>query len=176
MNKTFIEKVRGGEIKSPTQRGFDIQKWNKEWEKTKNKEDIKSENLYKMGKIIDSVLSELRNKLEHLYKINEIDNIDNEKMMMAFFALSNRDRLIINEKLNEIGSGSSVFNITISTVTGNKLTLEEASINSVDSLEKAILFCKDRLNKEKDLKGKINNLPSIELPIINGIKLRKKVL
>jgi hypothetical protein len=154
MNQTFIEKVRTNKVKSPIKYGFKIEQWNAEWEK--KYKDAHSKSIYEAGKIIDSILA----KLASLFDNNP--NIDDEKLIMAYFAVANRDAKILSENLNEL-QVDNIFSITIdNNEMGNELTLQEIADGCVDGLANAISLCKKRINKNTKTN---KNLPSIDFII-----------
>ena len=83
MEETFVDNVRKGKIKSPVQVGFSLNSWDKEWKRL-NSADEKSRNVYISGKIIDSILVEIRDELKKLY--DKAPKVSNEKLLMIYFA------------------------------------------------------------------------------------------
>ncbi|MDH5898123.1 hypothetical protein [Vibrio splendidus] len=155
----FFEEIKRERIKTPTQKNFCLNKWNESWSKLKNTASERDEKIYKAGVIIDSLLSEIRVKLASAYK-KEIPNITNEKLLMAYISLSNRDRAI--------SSKSTTENVNLHSITssknkvGNEITLQEISDGAVDGVAKAIYFCKDRINKSKNLKCGSNPIDKLK--------------
>ncbi len=81
-------------IRWAVQVGFSLNNWDKEWKRLDGA-DEKSRNVYISGKIIDSILVEIRDELKKLY--DKAPKVSNEKLLMIYFAFSNRDRAILKK-------------------------------------------------------------------------------
>jgi hypothetical protein len=145
----FVELVRNGNIKSPTQKGFKTSQWEEKWRSIKDPSK-KDEQIYTYGKIIDSILGEVRNELGNLY--SKKPNISDLKLLKAYCAISNRDAFLIfdlskdKEKLNK-----DLFSTKIAkTRYGNELTPMEIADACVDGFKKAISYCIQRIESNKN--------------------------
>lgn len=137
----------------PTQRGFSLKRWNDCWEKCKCRTSERDRKLHLSGVIIFSLLQEIRNELDTLYR-EQAPDIDNTQLLLAYISLSNRDRAIMSSEPRT--KNKNIHSATISkNVIGNEITLQEVSDGAVDGLEKAIYFCKTRENNSHRIcKGK----------------------
>ena len=150
---SFFDKIKNKSIKTPTQRGFSLSKWDKCWEDCKDGASERNQKLHLAGVIIFNLLEEIRNELKTLYK-EQAPDIDNTQLLLAYVSLSNRDRAIMSSKQRTKNKNVHSATITNKTV-GNEITLQEVSDGAVDGLEKAIYFCKNRINNSQDIgKGK----------------------
>ncbi|MFC6673245.1 hypothetical protein [Marinobacterium aestuariivivens] len=154
MKRSFKELVQKGKVKQPTQKGFKLSEWTKFWENSESKSE-ECKNLYKAGLIIFDALGSIRDELARLYKENA-PKTSNEELMKYYFAMSNRDRFILEKKRGSYDN-KNIFSVTIDNNSNkSEMTLQEVADGCVDLIEKAIYFCKDRKNKE------INILPGRE--------------
>ena len=143
MNGLFVDLVRSGEVLSPTKKGFKLDEWNESWKKVAIKADS-DRKLYDSGKIINEILTELRGEITKLYKKNK-PKISNEKLLKVYFAMSNRDRAILNKRNRGDEDNLNIFSVTLSNNKyGSEVTLQEVADGCVDGLEKAISFCVQR--------------------------------
>lgn len=159
----FFELIKKENLKTPTQKGFKLQKWEEAWNSVKATSTEKDLKIYVAGKIIFNLLEEIRVELGSLYR-EKTPDITNIQLLMAYISISNRDRVVMAKKYN-----SSKINIHSATVSdnaaGNEITFQEIADGAVDGLEKAIYFCKKRIDESKELtKGKE---PVSELHFIN---------
>lgn len=146
----FIEKIRNNKIPQPTQPKFKLATWEEEWsrEPQKNKND---EGIYQAGKIIFSLLEEIRTELSALQKRKP--KISNEKLITAYFSISNRDRAILsnNPEITLTGSANVFSSLLSNNKFSNGLTIEEISNGCVDGIEKAVQFrVSSNTNKDED--------------------------
>ena len=156
---SFIEKIRKSEIPQPTQPKFDLAVWEEKWSQEPQK-DKNNESVYQAGKIIFSLLEEIRSELRKLHK--KKPEASNEKLIMAYFAISNRDRAILSNNPEDTITGK--VNVFSSLLNNNRffneLTLEEISNGCVDGIEKAVQL---RINKEKSLDEKTYSNSSLAI-------------
>ncbi|MFY0670155.1 MAG: hypothetical protein JXQ95_19140 [Alteromonas stellipolaris] len=147
---SFFDKIKKNSIKTPTQRGFCLSKWDKCWEGCKDGASERDKKLHFAGVIIFKLLEEIRNELKALYK-EQAPDIDNAHLLLAYVSLSNRERAIVSA--NQQTKNKNIHSATIiSKTVGNEITLQEVSDGAVDGLEKAIYLCKNRINKYQAIK------------------------
>lgn len=148
MNDSFKKKVRNGQVRSPVQRGFNLKNWQKAWDETVDLSDS-CEQLFSAGKVFHSILEELRTELIELYEKNP--KVKNETLLMAYIAMSNRDRQILSKSNQERPvKGGNIFSKTISNnAANNEVTLQEVAVGCVDGLQKAIFHCVNRIKKQE---------------------------
>lgn len=159
----FLKAIRDKVVAAPISPKFKISKWNNKWGKIKNPSK-KDKNIYEAGIIFDSLLSEIRSELEILYK--KRPKISDEKLIELYFAISNRDRLIVsNFKATDYQNKNSLFSFTLNNNKAKtEVTLHEIAEGCVDGLNKAIFFSKKRI--DSDEKPKISNYPYTVLKFI----------
>lgn len=169
MSDGFRKKVRNGEVKSPVQRGFKLKNWQKAWSETVDMSDS-CEQLFNAGIVFNSILDELRTALTELFE--KSPKVKNETLLMAYVAMSNRDREILSKLSPEfLVNGKNIFSRTISNnVFNNEVTLMEVADGCVDGLQKAIFYCVNRIkNKE------IFNLPYGDMKILDFIAVEATI-
>jgi hypothetical protein len=152
-NKNFRDTVRANKIKTPSQRGFELDRWNKAFEDCKSSDpnDVK---LYEASLAFHSVFSNLRTELELLYK-KSTPNITNSELLKHYCAISNRDRAVIGKygKSAENVKQRNFSSVTIdANLMKNELTLSEVADGCVDMFQKAISSCVERFSQDKPLR------------------------
>jgi hypothetical protein len=148
---SFKDRVRNGEILSPTQRGFKLKAWERSWEQYKF-DSLGEESLFVAGQVIDNLLSEVRGALGILYS-EHAPKVSNKRYLELLFAISNRDVSILGDISKSHGRGGmNLFSmVTSQNKAGNEITLDEIAHGSVDGLEKAIASCVERNAKNKNI-------------------------
>ncbi|WP_232584225.1 hypothetical protein [Photobacterium carnosum] len=150
----FLEKIIKNKIKPPTRYGFSLNKWHKEWEKIKDEASIRDKKVFISGYIINSILSEICTMRDDIYL--QTPKTTNEKLMLAYVAISNRD-LSVTTKTAVAKHKSSIFGIKLDTnYMGNSITLQEISHGCVDGLQPAIRMCQKRIDDNEDIKVSSN--------------------
>lgn len=135
-NDNFYKLVRDGKIKQPNQRGFDLERWNKIYNKSNNKTK-KDDDIYKAGIIVNDLLSQIRINLDSFYL--QAPRIANERIYRSFVALSNRDQHVVMKNLSTPEKGCSIYSASTSkNIMGNKVLLKEVAEGSIDGLSNAI--------------------------------------
>ncbi len=169
MSDSFKKKVRNGQVKSPVQRGFKLKNWQKAWDETVDLSDS-CEQLFNAGKVFHSILDELRTALTELYA--KSPKVKNETLLMAYIAMSNRDRKILcksNQARPE--NGKNIFSRTISNnAVNNEITLQEVADGCVDGLQKAIFYCVNRIKKKESFSS-----PYGEIEILDFITVEANI-
>lgn len=152
MSDSFIDKVRKNIIKSPTHRDFNLSKWESAWKEAQEKRTCDN-SLYDIGIYTHKVMSNIRLRLDELYAKHYPD-IDDNKLLQAFIALSNRERHIVTKHLSDtfISDHSPYVANMSSELTGNVMTPQEVAIGCVDMFSKAISTCQMRIIKKKQPK------------------------
>ena len=89
--------IKENKIKTPTQKGFSIKKWNKCWDDIKINACDKDKKIYRAGVVIFGLLEEIRKELNTLYK-DRVPNLTNSRLLIAYLSLSNRDRCVMSRK------------------------------------------------------------------------------
>jgi hypothetical protein len=104
MKNSFLDLVRKGKTKHPTQISFDLQKWEDFYNET---EDLSasSKKLYIAGKWTFSRLEKIREKL----KENNLDNLSGETALKLYVANINRITKIISDVRFKPAEGEGVF-------------------------------------------------------------------
>lgn len=148
MSDSFKKKVRNGKVKSPVKRGFKLKDWQQAWDETVDLSDS-CEKIFNAGKVFHSILDELRTTLTELYE--ESPKIKNETLLVAYIAMSNRDREILSKSSHaQPENRKNIFSITISNNSANnEITLQEVADGCVDGLQKAIFYCVNRIKKKE---------------------------
>lgn len=146
---SFIEEIRKGNIAQPTHHGFKISAWKNAWEQATDK-DRKNESVYSAGTILFQLMEEIRIELKQLH-LRKPD-IDNEKLIMAYFAISNRDRAILSRNPEDLITGKiNIFSSMLSNnAFSNELTPDEIANGCVDGIQKAVSL---RLKEANDQNG-----------------------
>lgn len=149
MNKRFLEKVRHGDVKAPTQKGFTLESWKQAWEKSNLELDL---HVYQAGIVVHEVLSEIRESLrEHYQEKNEGYHPDD--LIKAFFAISNRDRFIASKP--EVISGKYIHSASNNNNSiGNELSIQEIADGCVDGISKAVHNSVKKITSQNKVKGK----------------------
>lgn len=160
---SFIDKVRRGEIASPTKKNFDFQTWAESWKKEPEK-DKESEKIYEAGKVIACLLNEIRSELSSLHK--QAPKVSNQKLIATYFAISNRDRSILSKNSVEFIKGNvNVFSCLLKNNRfSSSLTLEEVANGCVDGIQKAVYL---RIKQEEAFVKQ--ELTTKQLPIMELI-------
>lgn len=169
MSDSFKKKVRNGQVKSPVQREFKLNNWQKAWDETVDLSDS-CEQLFNAGKVFHSILDELRTALTKLYA--KSPKVKNETLLMAYIAISNRDREILC-KSNQARpvNGKNIFSRTISNnAVNNEITLQEVADGCVDGLQKAIFYCVNRIKKQESFSS-----PYGEIEIVDFITVEANI-
>jgi hypothetical protein len=157
---SFIEKIRKNKIAQPTKPNFNTCVWEKKWEQETPK-DNENESVYHAGKIIFSLLKEIRSRLASLHKRAPL--VSNENLIEAYFAISNRDRAILSKSHDTLNTDElSVFSSLLkNNKMSNELTTEEIANGCVDAIEKAVYFRMDRTSNQNKQSAPINPLTII---------------
>ncbi len=148
MTDVFIEKIKKNKIKTPVSMGFKIDKWRSEWHSSATSSN-RCEEVYRAGEIIHEILQGVRKELGELY--SKRPEISDERLLVMYIALSNRDRAIMSDSvLIDREEIHHVLSATTSlTMSGNEVSLDELANGCVDGIQKAIANCKKRLNSDK---------------------------
>lgn len=145
----IFEKIKKKKLKAPTQFGFSLKKWEETWKEIEAKATSKDKKLYQAGVVIFNLLQEIRGELTKLYN-DSAPNSTNTKLLKAYIALSNRDRAILGKQYKN--TNVNVISTTYRDNSAkNEITFQEIADGAVDGLEKAIFFCKKRINDNKEL-------------------------
>ncbi|HGF4929710.1 TPA: hypothetical protein ACF5BV_002423 [Vibrio parahaemolyticus] len=143
----FVEKIIKNKIKPPTRHDFNLDKWLGEWEKIKDNASKRDTRVFVGGSIVDSLLSEIRGMLDRIYL--KAPKITNEKLMLAYVAMSNRELAVAMKAAFE-EARPNAFGIKINAnYMGNTLTLQEISHGCVDGLQPALRMCQKRIDDNK---------------------------
>lgn len=133
-NNRFKSLVRRKKTKSPTQKGFSKEEWERAWNSSSNNLD-EDEMLFKAGLLFDDILSELREQISTLYKSSP--RINPHQLIRAYCGMANRDRVLVTKA--PVERGADITSLTTSSNRfNNKLTLQEVSDGCVDAVECAI--------------------------------------
>ena len=158
----FVDRIRNGTIAPPTKPRFDLSAWEKRWAEEPNK-DSKNAQIYEAGKVIFSLLEEIRCELKGV--LEKTKNIPIDKLLIAFFSMSNRDNIILLRSI-EIPGKKHISSLSIflnNNPMQNDLSLEDIANGSVDNIEKAVKFRIDARNSQRDVyASKIELLSSFE--------------
>lgn len=145
---SFFNKIKNEELKTPTQHGFSLKKWELFWDSIKENATTSDRKIYESGKIFDAILRDIRSELEALY-LEKAPNISSLDMLVSFISISNRDRAVLEKSFGEMNYSSDS-----STLSNNDynvdLSFQEISDGAVDCRAKAIFFCQQRINKSKE--------------------------
>lgn len=135
--ETFKDKVRTGKVVPPTKRGYSDSKWSEAWAAHQPSDD-NDQALFQAGPIIYSILQALRTQLNELY--SQAPEVSNEMLLSLYFALSNRDRVILRKQAQSLDVvREGVFSVTLpGKLKFNELTLQEIADTAVDGLSFAI--------------------------------------
>lgn len=161
MSDSFKKKVRNKQVKSPVQRGFKLNNWQKAWDETIDFSES-CEQLFNAGKVFHSILDELRTALTELYA--KKPKVKNETLLTAYIAMSNRDREILS-KSNQTRTvnGKNIFSRTISNnAVNNEITLQEVADGCVDGLQKAIFACVNRINNQESFSSPYGEIEIVD--------------
>lgn len=140
---SLFEKLKNQEISSPIQKGFQLEEWT-------NQSVVDSRDWYikLAGCIIFTQLELVRSKLkplmENLRKINYID------LMRLNIGILNRNHYILDiEGHKKLGAVKNISEIRLdNNPLGNKYTLEELSISSIDMCVKSIVSLLELSNSQ----------------------------
>ena len=146
----FVEKITKGELHPPTRREFRLEKWNKEWEKVKERASNRDSKVFAFGLIVHSLLSEIRTKLFELYK-KSAPKTNFEKLMLAYVAISNRDVAVALKKAIQEPQTNAYGIMIKSGGAGGELSLQEVAHGAVDGLQVAIRECQRNIDNKKAL-------------------------
>ena len=164
MHETFKDRIRKRTVKWPTQRGFKLSDWDSAWNSLKMASSA-DEPIYRAGRIIHSILAEIRTARDTIYK-ELAPSVTNESLLRLYCAMSNRDRAIIN-KTQSIGP-STPANLscltTSNNMVGNEVTLQEVADGCVDGLRNAIHFCVARINDRTEMRA--GSVPLAEMDFV----------
>ena len=139
--------------------------WEKSWKEIEADATEKDKKLYKAGVVIFNLLQEIRTELGKLYK-EHAPNTSNYKLLRSYIALSNRDRAIIGKRYNKANVNVNVISTTYQdNAARNEITLQEIADGAVDGFEKAIFFCKKRINDKESIV--IGGKPKDEMTFID---------
>lgn len=169
MSDTFINNVRKNIVKSPTHREFNLSKWKSAWKEMRN-DNACDTSLYDMGIYTNDVMSVIRSRLKELYT-KHYPSIDDNKLLQAFIALSNRERHNVTKHLcDSFISDHSPYVATISSeLTGNIMTPQEAATACVDMFSKAISTCQMRIIKKERKKVGTDPIPPLDFIVAESM-------
>jgi hypothetical protein len=144
MAKSFRQLVRNKGVKSPTRPGFSLQDWHSSWKQVA-KEDPNGASLFHAGVVVFNLLEKIRALLQSI--MESAPSVRNEDLIMAYFALINRDRSILSKHARTAFPYQvDVFSGTLPSNSGlNELTYQEISDGSLDGLQLAISACIQRI-------------------------------
>ncbi|HEM8290996.1 hypothetical protein GKR71_00655 [Providencia sp. wls1922] len=139
MVNIFVNKIIKNKIKAPTRPDFSLTKWDEEWAKVELHSSERDKKVYTMGRIINSLLSDIRTELANLY--TKAPRTSYKRLLTSYIASSNRT-LAVAFKLVKERSSENIHEILLPTTrTGNKLSLGEIVHGSVDGFQLAIKQC-----------------------------------
>lgn len=149
MNTAFRDMLRSKKIKSPTDRGFDLKKWSKAWEKVANNHE---RNIYEAGITFNKLLSDIRALTEDLYK-EKFPGVSLNRMLELYCCVSNRDIAIASTSAREgLTNGSNIHGLLLdNNPAGNLLSGEEVFVGAVDGYQPAIRSCLYKLKAGSDI-------------------------
>jgi hypothetical protein len=147
----FVDKIIKGKIKSPNRLDFSLSKWNKEWGKVEEKASERDSKTYKAGVIIDSLLVEIRKKLDELYK--KAPNTNFESLMLSYAATSNRTTTVAVKLAKQESSKNVHAALIEANFTGTKQGLSELAHGAVDGVQLAIRNCLWKIGKEEKIEA-----------------------
>lgn len=147
----FVEKVIKGKVKPPIRPDFSLDKWKKEWAKVEDKASDRDRKAYKAGVIIDSLLGDVRKKLEELYEKAPKTSVEN--LMLSYAATSNRT-LTVAVKLakQELPENAHAIRLKAN-FTGTKQSLSELAHGAVDGFQLAIRNCLWKIENEEKIEA-----------------------
>ncbi len=147
----LFKKIRENKLKQPTQRGFSLASWKKEFDSINQPVSERDVELFKAGIVIFELLEEIRICLRELYQECAPD-MTNDEIITAFLSDSNRNtHQILKEKFTRDGLNVS-RKTTKNTLNKNEMTFEEVANGSIDGIEKAVSLCIQRKNKGEHLR------------------------
>ncbi|MEZ8358807.1 hypothetical protein AB6C40_00785 [Vibrio splendidus] len=147
----FVEKIIKNKIKPPTRHDFKLDKWLGEWEKIKDSASKRDARVFVGGSIVNTLLSEIRGMLDSIYL--KAPKITNEKLMLAYVAMSNRELAVAMKAAFE-EARPNAFGIKINAnYMGNTLTLQEISHGCVDGLQPALRMCQKRIDDNQPIQA-----------------------
>lgn len=146
MKASFRSLIRDGKLKGPNEKGFSIDKWQKAWDISATEEE---KHIYEAGLIFNDTLTEIRIKLDRIYKDN-FPGTNLRRLVETYVSISNRDISILLSFAKGIEKNKNIFGLSFSNnPMGNSLSIEEISTGSVDGLKNAICSCLNSISKNK---------------------------
>lgn len=139
MTQSFKLAIRNKKIKSPNERSFDLKLWDKKWSECGSPMEDKEEcDIYLGGRVIDSLLNEIRSTLVDLYKRRPASS--KKALIQSHVAFSNRNRAIIaRPNIDDITTMDLHSLSTNKNPFGIEITYQELAEQSVDSIKSALL-------------------------------------
>ncbi|WP_296230674.1 hypothetical protein [Pseudomonas sp. UBA4617] len=149
MNTSFRTLLRSQKLKSPTDRGFDLNKWAKAWENVANDDE---RHIYDAGITFNQLLGDIRSEIEKLYQ-DKFPGVNLSRMLELYCCVSNRDIAIASNAIKEgLFNGASIHSLLLdNNVAGNPLSGEEVTVGAVDGVQPAIRACLYKLNGSKEI-------------------------
>ena len=138
MNNSFKTAVRNKKVKSPTERGFDLNLWNEKWIECGSASQVKEEyDVYLGGQIINELLREIRSTLGNLYKRRP--NLSKKDLIKSHVAFSNRNiAILIRPDVNKINATDIHSLSTTKNSFEINITYQEMAEQNVESIKSAL--------------------------------------
>lgn len=136
----FFDLVKSGKLKSPTQKGFCLNKWNRSWSELSASATSRDNKIYNAGIVFHGLLDEIRVDLERMYK-EKLPKVNNDQLIVAYMALSHRERFKLSEKIGSMNKNLQSSTIS-NNILNNEITFFEGADGAVDAFEKALFLCK----------------------------------
>jgi hypothetical protein len=158
MQTPFKELLRSQKLKGPTDRHFDLNKWEKAWLSVENDNE---RHIYDAGITFNQLLGDIRDATKDHYK-DKFPGVSLSRMLELYCCISNRDISIASNAIRvKLSDGSSIHSLLMdNNPAGNSLSGEEVSVGAVDGMQPAIRNCISSLKKnEKFPAGKNNTTP-----------------
>lgn len=145
MQTPFRELLRSQKLKGPTDRNFDLGKWEKAWQGVENDNE---RHIYNAGITFNQLLEDIRSATADHYQDN-YPGISLNRMLELYCCLSNRDIAVASEAIRgKLSNGSSIHSLLIdNNPAGNALSSEEISVGAVDGVQPAMRNCISNLKK-----------------------------
>ncbi|WP_226477289.1 hypothetical protein [Pseudomonas sp. MWU16-30323] len=139
MQTPFRDLLRSQKLKGPTDRGFDLKKWEKAWQSVANGDE---QHIYDAGITFNQLLIDIRSATSSHYDEN-FPGTSLSRMLELYCCLSNRDIAVASEAIKgKLSDGSSIHSLLMeNNPAGNPLSGEEVAVGAVDGFQPAIRNC-----------------------------------
>lgn len=145
MQTPFRELIRSQKLKGPTDRNFDLKKWEKAWLSLENDNE---RHIYNAGITFNQLLGDIRDATTDHYQ-DKFPGISLSRMLELYCCVSNRNIAIASKTIRgKLSDGSSIHSLLMdNNPAGNSLSSEEVSVGAVDGMQPAIRNCISNIKK-----------------------------